>query len=1303
MAIKDLFGKRINTVRKKRTRKRLSARYRQNVFSQMKQIISDQNTPKAKPTGPFKGIVIRVEHECPGGALNIASGLNWLNYWFTGIQQQPMPEMVKVKVRIPGYHSYLPDPEKYGCDPGPWQRIIDMHPTFTASSQDIQPPVVGDMLIVDFSDTETESDPIIISSVVSREGDGVAPFDSCPSEDVFNSAESSSPLAATSEQGDAQGGTQSESLPESSVPGSSASGATASPIGDSSPQAGSAGANPSAGTDYTNSSPLDSARNSTAGGVQTTSLPVVGRNEDGTAKVGALPVSKKGMFITSNSLGKVEGLRSPVDAIKRARWAGLGFVAIEACKQGPPVGTADNPKMKKEDIETLKTYVRAFRSAGIGVYLWGTPWRGMSREYVEFMTRAVNKTGALGVIVSPSWGYFESNNASRYAKEAQFLMKSIMDAALRRNFVVGFTTPWNPAAVYKMEAGSTAIRYRDCFPYACFKQSDFAVAQLLSLDGGSLVYSNMTGLTEPSGYIESPIYGAGKWAREPSLVFQQGLVDYVNYGFQKIVPAFGAMGSKYHDYNSGSAGLKPPSRMNEEIGYVLSASVGEGGDWASLGLKRSFPTIDDAEEREEVHPWDAEPREEIRESYGFFDVNGIEDSVMWWDWASASESNPCWDNTRWNVIKNFNSYGLSADLAAMEAGVGRSNGSPNSSKEYEKALRGVERFKRVATRNNWLTQAEANLITPVVESVSPAQFISANSMTELKELAQSATKTLKSSETEMGSSFGGDEVNLDLNRPQDAINLTGYELDDLGIVHGSDTPAIDALGDAGTSGGGLFGGDKILNLPSYIDYNNPSDPWQYKGGWCPVHGYTTGKGMTVANRKPSDIFYVMLHTTAGTGQSAGFGWFQNPDCGASTHYGVNTGGYIYQGLHEKDIGWSTGEKASSRPGPPDKYYVGNKNSISIEIAGTLDGEKAQPGRFYSEAMYEGLAYLVASICTRNSISIDRDHILGHDEVRKDKVDPGGNLDSLGIGPNRADHGSYQFDSVFDYDKLFEMIEEYLSGAGIPEPKSSGFPSGAAPGSANASGASEGGQSPGCAPGAAGGPGSGATAPGGVNPTTIMPLSEVPSVTPESAADSGAYTPVDRWDLPDIIKIVGARERRLVPADVSELPDGPNLTFDYTRDTTNYGKESPTKIIDQLPIATDLAHYLWAMIKAAEADGIPLSLNSVWRNSPDIVAGGSGAGVWRGSKGQQTLYDKNCASGTCSPATARPGTSKHQLGVAVDIAGTTPVGSAIFEWLSKNAEAFGFYRSVKSERWHWVFDPSKSKYASIPADHSSWQN
>ena len=670
---------------------------------------------------------------------------------------------------------------------------------------------------------------------------------------------------------------------------------------------------------------------------------------------------------------------------------------------------------------------------------------------------------------------------------------------------------------------------------------------------------------------------------------------------------------------------------------------------------------------------------------------------MWWDWAGANDNNPCWDNDRWNIIRNFNNYGLSADLASIEGGVGsdiRANAA--SSAEYAKAMRGIEMFKQVATTNGWLSQSELDKLTPPVSKVSATTMLAASTMSELADLATSTAETVKSSATELGYDPSGTNQDPEMPEASSIAAIAEYDVEDLGIVMGSDTDPVDSE-DTGTEDSDS---SKILALPDYINYNSPSDPWQYKGGWTPCHGYTTGKGLSISNRSPSDIFYVMIHTTAGSNQAAGFGWFQNPDCGASTHYGVNTGGYIFQGVREKDIAWHAGEKSSSRPGSngTDKYSGrNNSNGVGIEITGKLDEELAQPGRYYSEEMYNGLALLVASICSRNGISIDRDHIIGHDEVRKDKVDPGSDLNDQGGYELRSDAGSYKFDKVFDYDKLFEKMEEFLSGAGVYVPSSTGFPSGAPPGSTS-SGA--GGQSPGeCGPGAGGGPGSGGSSGLSINPTTIMPLSEVPDTSPEAVV--GSAFEESSTDPPGIITLYGVSERSLIAADITSLPDGPTLKFDYTPDSANFGKESTTKVINELPIATDLAHYLWAMIKAAEADGIPLSLNSVWRNSPNIDAGGSGSGYWKMTKGQQHFWDIY-QQGTGNPA-ARPGTSKHQLGLAVDIAGTSPVGSAIFEWLSKNAEAFGFYRSVKSERWHWVLDPAKNKYASVPADHTSWSN
>jgi zinc D-Ala-D-Ala carboxypeptidase len=62
-----------------------------------------------------------------------------------------------------------------------------------------------------------------------------------------------------------------------------------------------------------------------------------------------------------------------------------------------------------------------------------------------------------------------------------------------------------------------------------------------------------------------------------------------------------------------------------------------------------------------------------------------------------------------------------------------------------------------------------------------------------------------------------------------------------------------------------------------------------------------------------------------------------------------------------------------------------------------------------------------------------------------------------------------------------------------------------------------------------------------------------------------------------------------------------------------------------------------------------------------------------------------APSECAPPTARPGTSLHELGLAVDI---TYGGRAIqtqtspaFRWLAEHAGGYGFF-NLPSEPWHW---------------------
>lgn len=77
--------------------------------------------------------------------------------------------------------------------------------------------------------------------------------------------------------------------------------------------------------------------------------------------------------------------------------------------------------------------------------------------------------------------------------------------------------------------------------------------------------------------------------------------------------------------------------------------------------------------------------------------------------------------------------------------------------------------------------------------------------------------------------------------------------------------------------------------------------------------------------------------------------------------------------------------------------------------------------------------------------------------------------------------------------------------------------------------------------------------------------------------------------------------------------------------------------------------------------------------------------WRSSQRQQELWNEhNCDTG-CSVPTARPGSSMHEQGLAIDFtSGGQAIqsrGSAAFKWLDANAGQYGF-RNLPSEPWHW---------------------
>jgi hypothetical protein len=106
------------------------------------------------------------------------------------------------------------------------------------------------------------------------------------------------------------------------------------------------------------------------------------------------------------------------------------------------------------------------------------------------------------------------------------------------------------------------------------------------------------------------------------------------------------------------------------------------------------------------------------------------------------------------------------------------------------------------------------------------------------------------------------------------------------------------------------------------------------------------------------------------------------------------------------------------------------------------------------------------------------------------------------------------------------------------------------------------------------------------------------------------------------------------------------------------------------VATNTYCPLMKMFAAMRAAGVRIQLNSAFRTNAE----------------QSSLYSRNCRGGLCSPATARPGNSRHQNGIAFDI--STRTQPATYTWLRNNAQRFGFVRTVSSETWHWEYRPGE---------------
>ncbi|OXM70266.1 hypothetical protein CF165_04010 [Amycolatopsis vastitatis] len=149
---------------------------------------------------------------------------------------------------------------------------------------------------------------------------------------------------------------------------------------------------------------------------------------------------------------------------------------------------------------------------------------------------------------------------------------------------------------------------------------------------------------------------------------------------------------------------------------------------------------------------------------------------------------------------------------------------------------------------------------------------------------------------------------------------------------------------------------------STADHSDPNNYGNYDPANRPVDG--------------QKIQYIVIHDTESVPSSTASPYdqaiasFKNPASGASSHYVIRSSdGQVTQMVPTKDVAWHAGN------------WTMNEHSIGIEH----EGIAAQGGTWYTEQMYRSSAALVKYLAAKYHIPLDRQHILGHEDISRERT------------------------------------------------------------------------------------------------------------------------------------------------------------------------------------------------------------------------------------------------------------------------------------------------------------------------------
>jgi N-acetyl-anhydromuramyl-L-alanine amidase AmpD len=160
-------------------------------------------------------------------------------------------------------------------------------------------------------------------------------------------------------------------------------------------------------------------------------------------------------------------------------------------------------------------------------------------------------------------------------------------------------------------------------------------------------------------------------------------------------------------------------------------------------------------------------------------------------------------------------------------------------------------------------------------------------------------------------------------------------------------------------------------------------------------------------RRPTggvDIRYIVIHDTEGS-YATTLTIFQRPTYKASAHYVVRASdGHVAQMISTEHVPWHAGN-----------WYV-NAHSVGLEH----EGVAIEGAAWYSENLYRASARLTRYLAFRFNVPLDREHIIGHDNVP---------------GTSNTNQGSMHWDPgpFWDWTHYMELVGGELEPAGPSNP------------------------------------------------------------------------------------------------------------------------------------------------------------------------------------------------------------------------------------------------------------------------------